>query len=481
MKNFRLRLLLLCVTCIISLGASATPGRDYLCFTAEKNGSTVELIKNGNAYDAILQYSTDDCENWEIVDFSTVTTTGTIMLDVGRRVYFRNIRTADEVPGFSKDYDYESGYNYYQFVMSGLISAKGNVMSLVDCEVETTTIPSEYCFYGLFEDCRSLISAPELSAVVLKRNCYDSMFKGCTSLVKAPELPATGLAEYCYESMFSMCTRLAEAPALPATELKSYCYCRMFQRCERLKSAPALPATTLVEDCYNQMFYECTGLKSAPALPAEKLAEYCYSGMFKSCTNLNLVKASFTEWMDYATDNWLDGVAEEGMFVCPDALDKATTGTGNIPDGWTAAFEVKANGKPKTHDYYTTFHSGKNAYQVPGDMTAYTAVAHGSILLLTPVANGIIPADEAVILKCTQSKCYLPYTTETATKSGDNALKGTGKAATLGANDYALSLGQEGVGFYPWYGKPIGANKAYLPLGGIAPATTKALGIEFED
>lgn len=349
------------------------------------------------------------------------------MLDVGRRVYFRNTRTADEVPGFSKDY--EGGYNHYQFVMSGLISAKGNVMSLVDCEVETTTIPSEYCFYGLFEDCTSLISAPELSADVLKRNCYESMFKGCTSLVKAPELPATRLAEYCYESMFSMCTRLAEAPALPA----------------------------------------------------EKLAEYCYSGMFKSCTKLNLVKASFTEWMDYATDNWLDGVAEEGTFICPDSLDKATTGTGNIPEGWTAAFEVKANGKPETHDYYTTFHSGKNAYQVPGDMTAYTAVAHGSILLLTPVANGIIPAGEAVVLKCAQSMCYLPYTTGTATKSGDNALKGTDKAADLGANDYALSLGQEGVGFYPWYGKPIGANKAYLPLGGIAPATTKALGIEFED
>lgn len=400
MKNFRLRLLLLCVTCIISLGASATPGGDYLCFTAEENGSTVELIKNGNAYDAILQYSTDDCENWELVDFSTVTTTGTITLDVGGRVYFRNISAADKVTGFSKDYD--GGYNHYQFVMSGLISAKGNVMSLVDCEVKTTTIPSEYCFYGLFEYCKSLISAPEL--------------------------PATGLAESCYESMFSMCTSLAEAPALPA----------------------------------------------------EKLAEYCYWNMFKSCTNLNLVKASFTEWMDYATDNWLDGVAEEGTFVCPDALDKATTGTGNIPDGWTAAFEVKANSKPETHDYYTTFYSGKNAYQVPGDMTAYTAVAHGSILLLTPVANGIIPADEAVILKCTQSKCYLSYTTETATKSGDNALKGTGKATTLGANDYALSLGQEGVGFYPWYGKPIGANKAYLPLGGIAPGT-KALGIEFVD
>lgn len=377
------------------------------------------------------------------------------MLDVGRRVYFRNIRWADEVPGFSKDYDYESGYNYYQFVMSGKISASGNVMSLVDSQVETTTIPSEYCFYGLFEDCKSLIRAPELPADVLKGNCYKNMFKRCTSLVKAPELPATRLAESCYESMFSMCTSLSEAPALPAT--------------------------TMVEDCYNQMFYECTGLKSAPALPAEKLAEYCYSGMFRYCTKLNLVRASFTEWMDYATDNWLDGVAEEGTFICPDALDKATTGTGNIPEGWTAAFEVKANGKPETHDYYTTFHSGKNAYQVPGDMTAYTAVAHGSILLLTPVANGIIPAGEAVVLKCAQSMCYLPYTTGTATKSSNNALKGTDKAATLGANDYALSLGQEGVGFYLWNGKPIGANKAYLPLGGIAPATTKALGIEFED
>ena len=30
--------------------------------------------------------------------------------------------------------------------------------------------------------------------------------------------------------------------------------------------------------------------------------------------------------------------------------------------------------------------------------------------------------------------------------------------------NYAMSLGQNGVGFYLWDGKPIGANKAYMTL-----------------
>ena len=110
-------------------------------------------------------------------------------------------------------------------------------------------------------------------------------------------------------------------------------------------------------------------------------------------------------------------------------------------------------------------------------MTAYTGVVDGNVLRLTPVADGIIPANEAVILKATQSQVYLPYTTTSATKSTDNKLLGTDEETTLGANDYALSLGQHGVGFYLWEGKSIGAHKAYLTL----PSDAKILTFEFND
>ena len=391
MKNLRFKLFFLYALGVITLEALATPARDYLCFTANTANSTVELVKNGDAYDVILQYSTDDCESWQTVDFSTSTTTGTIMLEEANdKVYFRNIRQASDVSGFSKDY--ASGNNHYQFKMSGSIAASGNVMSLVDSDVETEIIPAEYCFYRLFEDCKALTSAPELPADILKDNCYDSMFIRCMNLTSAPELPAMNLAKYCYESIF----------------------------------------------------YRCTSLKKAPALNAMNLAYCCYEMMFHGCQNLNHVKVAFTEWTDDATDNWLEDVASTGTLVCPDALDKTQTGVSNIPTGWTPVFEVKANKDPESENCYSTFYSGSNAYQVSGDMTAYTAVAQDGILLLSPVANGIIPADEAVILKGAQPDSYLSYTTDAGTKSKDNQLSGTDNEMTLSANQYALSLGQNG-------------------------------------
>ena len=428
MKNLRFKLFFLYALGVITLEALATPARDYLCFTANTANSTVELVKNGDAYDVILQYSTDDCESWQTVDFSTSTTTGTIMLEEANdKVYFRNIRQASDVSGFSKDY--ASGNNHYQFKMSGSIAASGNVMSLVDSDVETEIIPAEYCFYRLFEDCKALTSAPELPADILKDNCYDSMFIRCMNLTSAPELPAMNLAKYCYESIF----------------------------------------------------YRCTSLKKAPALNAMNLAYCCYEMMFYGCQNLNHVKVAFTEWTDYATYNWFEDVASTGTLVCPDALDKTQTGVSNIPTGWTPVFEAKANKDPESENYYSTFYSGRNAYQVPGDMTAYTAVAQDGILLLSPVANGIIPADEAVILKGAQPDSYLSYTTDAGTKSKDNQLSGTDNEMTLSANQYALSLGQNGVGFYNWSGRTIGANKAFLTLSGSQLASGRSFGMMFDD
>ena len=589
MKNLRLKLLLLCVMGIITLGASATPDKNYLCFTANTANSTVELVKNGKAYNVIMQYSTDEGESWQTIDFETETTTGTITLEKANdKVYFRNIRPASDVTGFSKDY--KDGYNHYQFVMSGSIAASGNVMSLVDSDVETTTIPNKFCFTYLFYDCSALTSAPELPATTLQEDCYYDMFVWCTGLTEAPELPATNLAERCYEEMFVCCTSLTEAPTLPANDLEKYCYFRMFEYCTSLTEAPALNAMNLAEDCYLQMFFDCTGLKSAPALPAtelkedcymemfrgctaltsapelpatelagwcyafmfmdtglteapelpaENLADWCYCRMFQNtsltkapelpattlyngcyynmfagcksltkapelpattlcngcytemfngCTSLKSIKVGFTEWYqknvndeeDYdATDGWLAGVGTDGVFICPDALDKTQTGANYIPTDWTPAYEVKANKDPESVNYYSTFYSGTNAYEVPSGVTAYTGVAEGNVLNLTAIESGIIPAKEPVILKASQSQVYLQYTAETGTNSTDNMLEGTDEETALSANQYALSLGQKGVGFYLWSGKEIGANKAYLTL--ESPTMAKAFTFQFDD
>ena len=170
-------------------------------------------------------------------------------------------------------------YCYYK-MFSGCTSLKSAPKVL-----PATTLASG-CYMQMFFGCTSLTSVPKLPATELADNCYNCMFKGCTSLTSAPELPATTLDGSCYTSMFSGCTSLTSAPELPATTLASYCYQGMFGRCESLTSAPELPATTLAGSCYEAMFSGCTSLTSAPELPATKLAVYCYESMFSGCTSL---------------------------------------------------------------------------------------------------------------------------------------------------------------------------------------------------
>ena len=159
-------------------------------------------------------------------------------------------------------------------------------------------------------------------------------------------------------------------------------------------------------------------------------------------------------------------------------------------------FNITANQDPdhKTH-YYSTFYSSEYAYKVPEGVTAYigkvedsTSEPNTSVLKLTRVADGIIPAGESVILRlttenitATKQQFTLKATTTSATKSGTNELTGTDVAKTLSTNDYALSYGQYGVGFYNWSGRTIDAHKAYLTLPSAQLAPGRSFGMMFDD
>ena len=58
----------------------------------------------------------------------------------------------------------------YRFYMDGSISARGNVMSLLDATMQRTDVPYG-AFSELFEDCCELTSAPDLPATTLGEYC----------------------------------------------------------------------------------------------------------------------------------------------------------------------------------------------------------------------------------------------------------------------------------------------------------------------
>ena len=256
---------------------------------------------------------------------------------------------------FSKDHD----NNYYQFIMTGNIEAKGNIQSLMNYSNTLTygcyyalfqgcsglikapnllaTTLAPYCYQEMFRHCRLLTSTPSLPATTLADRCYYDMFDGCWALSSASSLPATTLFYGCYDNMFRGCSSLLSAPQLPAMNLANYCYNAMFMDCTTLTAAPELPATGLALACYNGMFNKCTSLTSAPTLPATTLALNCYYGMFYGCSNLTNIEVAFTEWRDdlNATKLWLNSVAVNGTFTKPASLS-AEYGTSRIPQNWTA-------------------------------------------------------------------------------------------------------------------------------------------------
>ena len=235
-------------------------------------------------------------------------------------------------PEFDGDIRALVGYKMSGSCYSGMFS---NCTSLVTApELPATTLAGS-CYQSMFSGCSSLVTAPELPATTLAGYCYYSMFSGCSSLVTAPELPATTLAISCYYYMFSGCSSLVTAPELPATTLAGSCYQSMFSGCSSLVTAPELPATTLASSCYSYMFYGCTSLVTAPELPATTLASSCYSGMFSGCTKLNYVKAMFINIAAQScTRNWLSNVASSGTFVKNSAATWDVTGSDGIPSGW---------------------------------------------------------------------------------------------------------------------------------------------------
>lgn len=260
--------------------------KDYLCFTAWKDNSTVKLPASPSAEQINFEFSTDGIEWYSYKLGDTL-----YLPNAGDAVYFRS---GDENPHTMFSTNIAANY-HYQFNMTGKIAASGNIMSLLDKYVMSNSINllQGNTFYKLFCNCTALMTSPKLPLMRLSFQCYSYMFSGCTSLTRAPELPATTLTSNCYSSMFSGCTSLTQAPALPAETLAINCYYSMFSGCTSLARAPELPATTLADRCYNGespangMFSGCISLTAAPDLPAAWLpATHCYGYIFYGCKSL---------------------------------------------------------------------------------------------------------------------------------------------------------------------------------------------------
>ena len=267
---------------------------DPLTLTATADNSSVKLTETGKVDNT---YEVNTGSSWVPYTFGTV-----INLNKGQSCKWRCTSHPTTFDGYT---------TYVKFVMTGSIEASGEVYSMLSSNLsDVTTLKGyDYAFIRLFENCTSLIKAPELPATNLASNCYSFMFEGCKALTQAPQLPATTLSEYCYLSMFAGCKALTQAPQLPATNLAS--------------------------NCYSSMFSGCTALTQAPQLPATTLASNCYYSMFNGCSKLDEVHISATETAENALGSWLYRVSSKGYFYCkPNATIFPRNSASGIPSGW---------------------------------------------------------------------------------------------------------------------------------------------------
>ena len=326
----------------MGISVTADEALQPLTFTAVQDGASINLRTSGSPNVSGLQYKTTG--DWMPYTANTVIN----LSHAGDKIQFQNTNQALSTT--------TSNYAYFQG-NTKKISASGNVMSLVNY---IDYCPNNFCFYRLFANCTSLITAPELPATTLTNWCYAYMFVGCTSLITAPELPATTLTNWCYYGLFSGCTSLITAPELPATTLASYCYKETFKDCSNLINGPSsLPATTLASNCYEKMFSTCKKMITNYDLPALTPAYQAYynmfsncwqmtsckihlttlinkaaHSMFEGCKKLSNIQVNFSSWVDGATDYWVNYVASSGTFTKPSALSE-TYGNSKIPSNWT--------------------------------------------------------------------------------------------------------------------------------------------------
>lgn len=292
------------------------------------SSNTVTIKKGSSSVYTLTIYKSTDKVNWTSMG-STSQSGITATVPANGKLYLRCSTNA---------WSAESNY-YYNFIKcSSRFNVGGNIMSLL---------------YG------SSFTGEERTFPSSNTYVFRNMFYGATTLVSAEKLllPATTLTNQCYFGLFQACSSLTTAPALPATTMAIGCYQSLFAGCTSLTTAPALPATTLALGCYQSLFTGCTSLTTAE-LPATTLANSAYMYMFTGCTSLTYIKVGFTAWPNMssssasnykATYSWTRlTVNTTGTFVCPAALPQQFNASANntigtalsgytnaIPYGWT--------------------------------------------------------------------------------------------------------------------------------------------------
>ena len=136
---------------------------------------------------------------------------------------------------------------------------------------------------------------------------------------------------------------------------------------------------------------------------------------------------------------------------------------------------------------YSTFSAAYAVdFSAAEGLTAYTATVSDNKVVMTPIENGIVPANTGVILKGAEGDYTGVITTTEAVIENNDLVAATEEIAELATtdgtyNNYILNIVDGKVGFYQAAGNKVAAGKAYLQVPVETVAGAKALTIVWND
>lgn len=199
-----------------------------------------------------------------------------------------------------------------------------------DILLPATTLVS-MAYYSMFAGCTALTRAPELPATNAPSYCYACMFSGCTSLQAVPSsIKAASLEDSACMSMFENCSSIVSAPEIDATQYGSSSLANMFKSCVKLERGPVLKAASLLNGCCNGIFWDCSSLSYIKCLATEFKFNSSEQGtMFFSYGVA--ASGTFVRSKDAAVYPESTGV--------PTGYNGWVVGPHGIPEGWTVVEE----------------------------------------------------------------------------------------------------------------------------------------------
>ena len=332
-----------------------------------------------------------------------------------------------------------------------------------------------------------------------------SMFAGCKSLTSLDLSNFNTTKVRNMKSMFYNCNALTSLNVSSFNTAKVTDMSGMFYGCRALTSLNVCNFNTAKVTTMNFMFFQCSVLttldlnnfNTANVTDMSSMFAYCNSLTSIDLSNFNTAKVRKMDHMFhkcialstiYCNDVWEANSSKEMFAGCENL--KGGDGTSDYNFNNTSVAYAHPNmggyftkkvmdalskveiGKPELGNYWRSFYTETRNVKADENTKVYKATLSGDKIMLTEIADKIVPVGQAVVLRSTVEAPVLYTAVSDGTGDySDNALKGSQRdmvASELSGTIYTLADGSEGFGFYKFVGTMLQAGKAYLVVEGVS-------------